>query len=142
LQDRRNLLDGEALLLHGTSSWPAGRIVPRNSRSGWTEKPGAPHEHPPAVRLPPMLPHGPSRRILRPHGEQSKRGALQRVLLPVRTGLKSKASERVIQADLFVLALNSTKHFCGLTADSQSVLRRRGRPLLASILSHGESGHN
>src|SRR5213594_3979789 len=34
-------------------------------------------EHPSAVCLPPMLPHGTSRRILRAHGEQSKRGALQ-----------------------------------------------------------------
>jgi hypothetical protein len=33
-------------------------------------------EDPPAVCLPPMLAHGASRRILRPHGEQSKRGAL------------------------------------------------------------------
>src|SRR5207245_7302356 len=33
-------------------------------------------EHPPAVCLPPMLAHGTPDRILRPHGEQSKRGAL------------------------------------------------------------------
>src|SRR5262245_17590670 len=43
LQDRRNLLNGKALSLHGTPSWPVGRIVPRNSRAVWTEKPGAPH---------------------------------------------------------------------------------------------------
>src|SRR5205823_12373267 len=43
LQDRRNLLDGKALSLHGMPSWPVGRIVPRNSPSAWTEKPGAPH---------------------------------------------------------------------------------------------------
>src|SRR5262249_18446786 len=42
LQDRRNLLDGKALSLHGTPSWPVDRIVPRNSPSGWTEKSGAP----------------------------------------------------------------------------------------------------
>jgi phosphatidylserine/phosphatidylglycerophosphate/cardiolipin synthase-like enzyme len=33
LQHRRNLPDGESPFLHGTSSWPAGRIVPRNSRT-------------------------------------------------------------------------------------------------------------
>ena len=43
LQQRRNLLDRKALLLHGTPSWPMGRIVPRNTPSEWTEKPGAPH---------------------------------------------------------------------------------------------------
>ncbi len=31
LQDRSDLLDGKALLLHATSSWPSGRIVPQNS---------------------------------------------------------------------------------------------------------------
>src|SRR5262249_13069911 len=46
LQDRRNLLDGKALSLHGTPSWPVGRIVPRTSPSRWTEKPGAPHSCP------------------------------------------------------------------------------------------------
>src|SRR5229473_2103275 len=37
-------------------------------------------EHSPAVCLPPMLAHGASRRILRPHGVQSKRGALHPAL--------------------------------------------------------------
>src|SRR5262249_1118989 len=34
-------------------------------------------EHPPPVSFPSVLAHGSSRRILRPQGEQSKRGALQ-----------------------------------------------------------------
>src|SRR6266699_4119816 len=38
-------------------------------------------EYPPTVRLPPMLAHGASWRILRPHSEQSKRGALHEDLL-------------------------------------------------------------
>jgi len=31
LQDRGDLLDGKALLLHGTPSWPIGLIVPQDS---------------------------------------------------------------------------------------------------------------
>jgi hypothetical protein len=37
-----------------------------------------PRFYPPSVCLPWMIPHGASRRILRPHGAQSNRGALQR----------------------------------------------------------------
>ena len=48
-------------------------------------------EHPPAVCLPPMFAHGASRRILRPHGEQPKGGALQvgRSLVLQKAGDKS-----------------------------------------------------
>jgi hypothetical protein len=42
LQHRGDLLDGKALLLHGTPSWPIGLIVPQNSPWDWPEKPGAP----------------------------------------------------------------------------------------------------
>jgi hypothetical protein len=42
LQDRGNLLDGKALLLHGISFGPPGRIMPQSSRCRWSEKPGAP----------------------------------------------------------------------------------------------------
>jgi len=43
LQYRRHLLDRKPFLLHGTPSWPTGRIVPQNSLSEWTEFPGARH---------------------------------------------------------------------------------------------------
>jgi hypothetical protein len=33
LQHRRDLLDRKSFLLHGTPSWPIGRIVPQNSLS-------------------------------------------------------------------------------------------------------------
>src|SRR5262245_34160185 len=48
-------------------------------------------EHPPAICLPPMFAHGASRRILRPHGEQPKGGALQvgRSLVLQKAGDKS-----------------------------------------------------
>jgi hypothetical protein len=38
LQDRGDLLDRKALLLHGIPSWPSGRIVPQDSRCRWSEK--------------------------------------------------------------------------------------------------------
>src|SRR5262249_53670280 len=63
LQDRSDLLDGKAFSLHGTSSWPPGRIVPQNSRSMWTEIPGAPHRQQttwevlPAAEEPTQTPH-------------------------------------------------------------------------------------
>jgi len=55
LQHRRDLLDRKARLLHGTSSWPIGRIVPQNSPGVWSEKPGAPQGSAGANRRPERL---------------------------------------------------------------------------------------
>jgi len=43
LQHDGHVLDGKALPLHATPSWPTGRIVTQNSRWRWTEYLGAPH---------------------------------------------------------------------------------------------------
>jgi len=47
LQYGGDVLDGKALLLHGTASWPLGLIVPQNSPWESSERAGAPQPPPP-----------------------------------------------------------------------------------------------
>src|SRR5262249_54296961 len=67
-------------------------------------------KHPSPVGFPSVLAHGSSRRILRPHGEQSKRGALQAELTalePEIEALKTKAGKAEAEATKLINELKA-----------------------------------